>query len=127
MPNTTPEETVRAFFDAFNRGDLEAAIALYEPNAILVAQPHQVVKGHAAIRGALAGFFSMKPILIAEKKRLIKAGDVALSMIRWKLDGTSQEGAPVHMEGTTSEILRRRSDGSWLFAIDNPWGAAVLE
>ena len=31
MPDTRPEETVLSFFDAFNRGDLDAVIALYEP------------------------------------------------------------------------------------------------
>jgi hypothetical protein len=30
------------------------------------------------------------------------------------------------MEGTTSDVLRRQGDGTWLFVIDNPWGAGIL-
>jgi hypothetical protein len=30
------------------------------------------------------------------------------------------------MGGESSDILRRQSDGRWLIAIDNPWGAQVL-
>jgi hypothetical protein len=27
--------------------------------------------------------------------------------------------------GTTSDVVRRQSDGNWLFAIDNPLGGAA--
>jgi len=30
------------------------------------------------------------------------------------------------MEGVTAEIVRRQSDGTWKYLIDNPWGGAVL-
>jgi ketosteroid isomerase-like protein len=38
MP-TTPEGALQAFFQAFNQGDIEALMALYEPQPVLVAQP----------------------------------------------------------------------------------------
>lgn len=126
MLTNKPEEAVQAFFEAFNRGDLDAVIALYEPKAILVAQPGQIAEGHAAIREALNGFLAMKPTLIPEKKTLVTAGDIALSVVRWTLDGTGPDGAPVRMGGVTSDVLRRQADGRWLFVIDNPWGAGVL-
>ncbi|MFQ5692804.1 MAG: YybH family protein, partial [Nitrospinota bacterium] len=74
----------------------------------------------------LNGFFAMKPTLTGEKNELITAGDLALSVVRWTLQGTGPDGEPVQMEGTTSDVLRKQADGSWLFAIDNPWGAAIL-
>jgi uncharacterized protein (TIGR02246 family) len=126
MPNTTPEGAVQGFFDAFNRGDLEAVVAMYEPQAILVAQPRQVVEGHAAIREALIGFLAMQATLTADRKSLVIAGDVALSVVRWTLNGKGPDGAPVRMEGTTSDVLRKQADGRWLFVIDNPWGASIL-
>ena len=126
MLTKKPEEAVQAFFDAFNRGDLDAVVALYEPKATLVAQPGQIAEGHAAIREALNGFLAMKPTLTPEKKTLVAAGDIALSVVRWTLNGTGPDGAPVHMEGATSDVLRRQADGRWLFVIDNPWGAGVL-
>ena len=126
MPAKKPEEAVHAFFEAFNRGDLEAIVALYEQKATLVAQPGQIAEGHAAIREALNGFLAMKPTLNPEKRALITAGDIALSVIRWTLNGTGPDGAPVCMDGATSDVLRRQADGRWLFVIDNPWGAGVL-
>ena len=126
MFTNKPEEAVQAFFDAFNRGDIDTVIALYEPKAILVAQPGQIVEGHAAIREALNGFLAMKPTLTPEKKTLVAADDIALSVVRWTLNGTGPDGAPVRMDGVTSDVLRRQADGRWLFVIDNPWGAGVL-
>jgi ketosteroid isomerase-like protein len=55
-----------------------------------------------------------------------QCGDVALLMSKWTLKGTSTEGEPVSIEGQTSDVVRRQADGSWLFAVDNPFGAAYL-
>ena len=63
MPITNPEEVLHAFFRAFNQGDIDAVIALYEPQAALVAQPGQVAEGHSALREAFNGFLAMKPTL----------------------------------------------------------------
>ena len=73
MLTTEPEEAIRAFFDAFNHGDLEAAIALYEPKATMVAQPGQIAEGHPAIREALNQSFAMKPSLSLEKSTVVTA------------------------------------------------------
>src|SRR5215831_907251 len=48
-----PEDIHSQFVTAFNSGNLDAIMALYEPEASLVPQPGQVVQGHAAVRQAL--------------------------------------------------------------------------
>jgi ketosteroid isomerase-like protein len=47
------EPIARLFRHAFNLGDVEALIALYEPNAVLVVDGKDVV-GRESIQGALA-------------------------------------------------------------------------
>ncbi|MDG4560888.1 MAG: SgcJ/EcaC family oxidoreductase [Candidatus Competibacter sp.] len=126
MPITNPEEVLHAFFRAFNQGDIDAVIALYEPRAALVAQPGQVAEGHSALREAFNGFLAMKPTLTPEKHTFVTASDLALSTVKWTLKGTGPDGQPVQMEGTSSDILRKQADGRWLFVIDNPWGAGIL-
>ena len=109
-----------------NTGDVEAVIAFYEPQAMLVAQPGQVAEGHAALREALNGFFAMKPTLTLEKHTLVTASDLTLSVVKWTLKGTGPDGQPVQMEGTATDVLRKQADGRWLYVIDNPWGVGVL-
>lgn len=126
MPASNPEMAVREFFRLFNEGNVEDVMAMYEPGAVLVAQPGQEATGPAALRAALNGFLSLKPTLTMGNFRLIVAGDIALSTAMWTLQGTGPDGKTVRMEGTTSDVLRQQADGRWLFVIDNPWGAGIL-
>lgn len=111
---------------AINRGDLPAAVALYEPNAVLVVRPGQVARGAAEIRDALAGFVALKATLRSQAQRVLEAHDVALYLGRWSLRGTDPTGRAVLLSGESTDVLRRQPDGRWLIALDNPWGAQLL-
>ncbi len=126
MSVATPQALLDAFFRAFNAGDLDATLALYEPNAALVAEPGKVAHGMAALREALGAFLEMKPKLAPEKSELITAGDLALSLVKWTLNGTGPDGKPLTMTGTSSDVARRQPDGTWRLVIDNPWGTAIV-
>lgn len=54
MPATEPEQMHGLFEQAFNAGDIEALMALYEPDAALVPQPGAIAEGSAAIRESLS-------------------------------------------------------------------------
>jgi len=125
MP-TTPEGALQAFFQAFNQGDIEAVMALYEPQPVLVAQPGRVAEGQAAVREALNAFLAMKPTLTPQRNFTVTAGDLALSIVKWTLKGTGQDGQPIRMKGTSTDVVRKQADGRWLFVIDNPWGIGIL-
>ena len=53
----------------------------------------------------------------------VRNGDIALTHTHWRLDIPGAEA----MESVTAEVVRRQSDGTWKYAMDNPWGGAVLE
>ena len=121
-----PIDTVNRLVDAINRGDLESAITLYEPGAVLVVQPGNLARGSIQLREAIAGFIALKPTLSSEAQVVIEAADVALYVSRWNLTGTDPAGKVVVMAGESSDVLRRQGDGRWLIALDNPWGDQVL-
>jgi ketosteroid isomerase-like protein len=124
MANVT--DTVRKLTEAINAGKLEDAIALYEPNATMVAQPGgQLACGTAALREALARFIALKPVLTSHAEHVVEASDVALFLSRWTLRGTDPIGKEVTMSGESTDVLRKQND-RWLIAIDNPWGVATL-
>lgn len=122
MPARNPEDLDRLFSDALNAGDLDALTGLYEPQATLRPTPDQAVHGHAAIRAALAGFLGMKPSIAMTIKTLGQTADLALTTSSWQLTGTGSDGNPVTMTGHGVEVARRQPDGTWLYAIDTPWG-----
>ena len=76
---------------------------------------------------ALGRFVALKPTLRAQAQRVVEAGDIALYMGRWTLQGTDPAGQPVSMGGESTDVLRRQPDGRWLIALDNPWGGRILE
>ena len=122
MAGRTPADTVAQLIAAINRQDVESALALYESDAVLMAEPGKPARGRAAIRAALEGFIALRPTLTGETHRTIQAGDVAQFSSTWKLQGTAPDGKSVQMGGTSLDVLRRQADGTWLLAIDNPWG-----
>jgi len=122
MPARNPEELDRLFSEALNAGNLDALVALYEPQATLTPEPGQVVTGTQAIREALSAFVALKPTLTLEVKTLAQTGDLALTSAKWALSGTGLDGNQTTMSGHSVEVSRRQPDGSWLFVIDTPWG-----
>src|SRR5262245_61465554 len=119
MPASKPEEVHRLFSEAFNAGDLNAIMSLYEPDAVLVPQPGQTVRGHAAIRQALVSFLAMKPRFAFQAGRVLESKDIAILFSSWTLTGAGPGGSPVKMSGQTTDVVHRQKDGSWLLVIDN--------
>ena len=125
MPAKTPEDTDRLFADALNAGRIDELVGLYEPQATLMSSPGKVVTGSAAIREALAQFVAGKPKMSLTPKVVAQSGDLAVVTAKWDLAMTGPDGKPATMTGQSVEIVRRQSDGRWLFVIDLPFGATA--
>ena len=117
-----PEQVIELFAASLNRGDVDAAITLYESEAAFAPQPGEEVVGLRAIRDALEQFAALKPRLRGEITKVLTAGDVALVQNRWQLEGIGPDGSRVEMRGHSADVLRRAPDGRWRILIDDPWG-----
>jgi uncharacterized protein (TIGR02246 family) len=122
MPATTPEQIHRLFEEAFNAGDLDGLMELYEPDAALIAQPGSVAHGSEEARAALQGFLALKGRIRLDTKLVVTVGELAYLSNSWSLRGTGPDGNPVVLGATTAEVARRQTDGSWRYVIDNAWG-----
>jgi ketosteroid isomerase-like protein len=122
LSTATPEQVLEAIVVGINSGDLERLIPLYESAAAFATQPGDLAHGASGIREALAGFISMNGKLDLEVTRVIEVDDLALVVGFWSFDGTGADGEPVHLEARNADVLRRQTDGTWRFVIDNPWG-----
>ncbi|MCH7844459.1 MAG: SgcJ/EcaC family oxidoreductase [Acidobacteria bacterium] len=122
MPATSPEQLHRLFEEAFNAGDLDALLALYEPDAALIPEPGVVVHGVDQIGPALKGFLDVGGKMKLDTKEVVIVGDLAYLMNRWSLTATNEDGSPLEMGAVTAEVARRQADGSWLYVIDNAVG-----
>ena len=85
MPANKPEEVDQLVGEAISKGDIEAAVALYEPDATFVPEPGQTVTGTAAIREVMTNFVAMKPNLQVEVPLVVSSGEVAILYSKWTL------------------------------------------
>ena len=123
---TTPAAVIERFSACLNAGDLDAALALYEAGATFAASPDATVTGEDAIRAALEQFLALAPRMTGKIDKVLEAGDTALVVNAWTLDGTSPaDGSPVRMAGRSADVVRRQPDGSWKVVIDDPWGGGA--
>jgi uncharacterized protein (TIGR02246 family) len=118
MQGNDPASIHILFQEAFNAGDVDSLVALYEPNAVLVVNG-QPCAGHASIRDAYKLFVSRRRRMTL-KTRFVVRFDETLAVLHgdWVLEGGTQEAR--NNRGLSTEVVRRQPDGTWRFVIDNP-------
>jgi ketosteroid isomerase-like protein len=127
MPLTTdPAQHPAVFAAAFNSGDPAAVEQVYETAGVLVLAPGEPVTGENR-RLANARFQNLGLPIEVEPRRVYVADDIALLIVDWKIHGTGEDGSPVHIEGTATDVARRGPDGCWRYVIDNPFGVAAAQ
>jgi ketosteroid isomerase-like protein len=122
MSTATPEQVLESIVTGINSGNLDILLPLYENEAAFATEPGSLAHGVPGVRDALTGFISMNGTLDLEVTRVLEVDDLALVMGVWSFDGTGPDGEPVRLEARNADVLRRQTDGTWRFVIDNPWG-----
>ena len=122
MPTATPEQVLESIVTGINSGDLDSLMPLYESEAAFASQPGSLAHGMPGVSEALGGFISMNGKLDLDVTRVLEVDDLALVVGVWSFNGTGPDGEPVQLAAKTADDLRRQSDGTWRFVIDNPWG-----
>ncbi|MBB5905988.1 YybH family protein [Actinoalloteichus hymeniacidonis] len=111
------------FASAFNSGRSEAVEAVYEPNAVLIAQPGAPASGAQRAAGNQRLLDLGLPIRLTPR-HVYEVDDLALLIVDWVIEGTDADGSEVRVEGTATDVARRGEDGRWRYVIDNPFGTA---
>jgi uncharacterized protein (TIGR02246 family) len=124
MAAHTPEAVHSEWMKAFNAGNLAGMVALYEPDSAVVSEPGgDVVSGLPALKENLEGYLSLGGQIDLRLQRCIRSSDLAILYSGWTINGQAPDGSEVSMKGQTSDVVRRQDDGTWLVAIDNPFGS----
>jgi ketosteroid isomerase-like protein len=119
---TSPREFDEQFAKAFNGADLDTLIALYEPEAIFIAQPGSPVTGAAAAREALAYFVGLKGQIELRTASVTETAGLALVLSDWTISGAvDADGNAVPLGGQSTVVLRRQDSGNWLCVVNDPW------
>jgi uncharacterized protein (TIGR02246 family) len=120
MSAQSPEAVHALLEAAFNAGDLDAFMDIYDDDATLIVPPEgQRVSGREAIRAAVQPTLALRPSAQIEVVEKLQADGLALTHARWSIVGTDG-GERVEMSGRGTIVSRRQPDGSWRIVLDNP-------
>lgn len=119
MAAKSPEELDRLFAEGVNAGDAAAVAALYEKDGVLVFQG-TTFQGPDQIRGFLEGMTAAKATIVMNVKHVVRGGDVAMVYNDWSMTVTGADGKTEASSGKAIEVVRRQSDGTWKYVIDDP-------
>jgi len=127
MTNANIHAAVEANNAAVGACDMNAILASFEENGVLLAQPGMLAQGMPALRGAFEQFIGMKPQITVNAHDIIQADDIAVHSSTWTMTGLAPDGSAFEHNGFSVVVLRQQADGRWLIVIDNPFGDQLLQ
>lgn len=119
--------TIEEMTSSFNRGEIDRVMATYERGAVVMGEPNVAVSGDAALREMFAGFVAAQAQFSFGGHEVVQAGDLALHLTPWKMQGAGPDGSPMAASGLSVAVLRKQPDGRWLMVIDHPFGDAITQ
>jgi len=122
---TNPEGVVASLVERFESGEASAMLALYEPDAVFIANDGRTITDHAEIAARLERDLKLGLPLKAKARHVFVADDIAQIVLDWSIEGTGPDGETVRLGGSASDVVRRGADGFWRYLIDNNQGTAV--
>jgi uncharacterized protein (TIGR02246 family) len=121
MDGRQPEQVSEVLAALLDKGDTGTVADLYEDDAVF-ADFDDTVTGLDRIVEAHQQFSDGGMRLILNESVVFEVDDIALVHWSWTVrnaDGSSRNGI-------SAEVLRRQSDGTWKFIIDNSDGTALV-
>jgi uncharacterized protein (TIGR02246 family) len=105
--------------DAFNTGDVNTVLSMYEETAILVPEPGKPVSGREKLEEAVKGILAIKGKMEIKTVYCLQTGNVAVGRSEWSITDNGE----VKISAKGIELMKQKSDGTWTIAVDHAFGA----
>lgn len=112
---TDPTQIHDAFMDATNARDVDALLALYDPDGLAVQLDGGQARGEGALRAMFVGLTSAIAHIDGTTRKVSVVGDTALSSASWTAEVVLPDGTVMQQEGITAAVSRRQptAPGGW--------------
>ena len=117
-----PADWPRIFEQHVNAGDLDAVMALYEPEARFVTNSGETLVGRDRIRKVLAAMMEAKARFHSRVVKAVTVGDIAQLYTDFEVTMNDDSGKTVAIRSKAIEVLRCQPDGTWKLIIGDPNG-----
>lgn len=110
-----------SFMAAANAGDVDAVVAVYASDAVLLPPNLPPQRGRTAIRNFWGGLLKAYTLKFEVGSDTVEGrGDLAYNVGHYRFTAVPKDKANPGMadEGKFVEILKKQQDGSWKYAVD---------
>ena len=118
--------TIETMTDAFHKGDINGVMASYESGALVNFEPETPVRDEQVLREMFQGIFQINPKFVFSGHEVFITGNIATHIAPWTMTGQAPDGTPIEQSGLSMSVLRKQTNGEWLFIFDNPHGGFLL-
>jgi ketosteroid isomerase-like protein len=113
-----PHEVLELVSLALSDGDLEAALAQYEPGAPLQPWIREAASDGDGVSEILLGLMELRLPLSARVRAVLPARGMALVLGERHMAGRGPDGRQVQLTGLGSTVVRQQPDGAWRIVAD---------
>ena len=104
---------------AFNTGNVETVLSMYDFNGIIVPEPGKPVSGREQFEAAIRAILSIKGKMEIKTVYCLQTGNLAVGRSEWNIT----DGQEVKVSSKGIEVMKQQPDGTWKIVIDHAFGA----
>lgn len=104
---------------AFNSGDVNTVMKMYDVSGIFVPEPGNPVSGKQKFEDSIKAILSIKGRMEIKTVYCLQTGNIAVGRSEWNIT----DGDEVKVSAKGIEVMRQQDDGTWKILIDHAFGA----
>ena len=118
---TRAEDAHKTLAAAFNTGDVQTVLNMYDFNGIIVPEPDKPVSGRAKFEEAIKAILSFKGKMEIKTVYCLETNGLAVGRSEWNIT----DGDEVKISSKGIELMKQQPDGTWKILIDHAFGAVA--
>ena len=104
---------------AFNTGNVDTVLSMYDFNGIIVPEPGKPVSGKEKFQEAIKNILAIKGKMEIKTVYCLQTGNLAVGRSEWNIT----DGEEVKVSAKGIEVMKQQADGTWKIVIDHAFGA----
>jgi ketosteroid isomerase-like protein len=113
------EDVHAVLANAFNTGNVDTVMSMYDVTGIIVPEPGKPVSGKVKFEEAIKGILSIKGKMDIKTVYCLQTGNIAVGRSEWNI--TDNGETKISAKGI--EVMKQQVDGSWKIIVDHAFGA----
>jgi ketosteroid isomerase-like protein len=113
------EDVHATLANAFNTGNVDVVMSLYDASGIIVPEPGKPVSGQTKFEEAIKGILSIKGKMEIKTVYCLQTGNIAVGRSEWNI--TDHGDVKISAKGI--EVMMQQPDGTWKIVVDHAFGA----